>query len=190
VQNIFRNSNRESEGGVMSRERELLSKASLYLEAYWNDEGADPEATVYRLFMEIDRFLGEPAQEPEPVALVKHDDAYDSLLATLRAVNKNLHKEIAQLCREIGDANEEIEKLKAELLAEQYASADLTCENTELKAKLAMLYERLSDDVIRKTYLETGFKIQEGLTDLKPYVYKSAHAIHQAILARIEEEEE
>jgi hypothetical protein len=57
----------------MRKERELLSKASLYLEAYWNDEGADPEATVYRLFMEIDRFLGESAQEPEPVAWMWED---------------------------------------------------------------------------------------------------------------------
>jgi hypothetical protein len=92
-------------------------------------------------------------------------------------------------------ADEEIQKLRAEnealresLISEKYQSAELLCEVSELKTKLTMLYEPLNDDVIKKTYLATGFKIQEGLTDLKPYVYKSAHAIHQAILARIKGE--
>lgn len=56
------------------------------------------------------------------------------------------------------------------------------------RSQLVKLREPLSDAVIRETYLSTGFKIQEGLTDLKPYVYESARAVHAALLARIEEE--
>lgn len=40
----------------------------------------------------------------------------------------------------------------------------------------------VSKDLIRKVFLENGFTVKEGQTDLKPYVYEAAHALLNATL--------
>jgi hypothetical protein len=245
----------------MSKERELLARASTYLEAYWNSKDADPETSVYKLYREIDRFLAEPVQESEPVGLILNDATFNSTGFDKRQGRvvwiKNLNEfhdggelyatppdaakrivELERVCEGLSqDAidggftvkglQDYAKQLESELagLRDAYCGAmnakdlmlpalrqhrhnfgseefiaaydydeankivdRLIAENEALRTQLAAIREPLNDDVIKETYLATGFKIQEGLIDLKPYVYKSAHAIHQAILARIKGE--
>jgi hypothetical protein len=83
-------------------------------------------------------------------------------------------------------ADEEIQKLRAEnkalresLIYEKYQSAELLCEVSELKTKLAMLYEPLTDEELKNLSRQ----------DLRGwYVDAIFKEIHQAILSRIEEE--